>query len=103
MRFNVHEVVHGLGAGALLGVVSPRGDLLASLPPELRSAVWGAVGAAVSLVLARGASALGDVMTAAGRRWARRIDPEGAAAAKVGDKPAAPSGGAAETETETER
>ncbi len=87
--FDRHEVERGLGIGSLLGVVSPGGELLAGLPPELRSALWGALGAALSLVLTRGASAVGEVLSAAGRRYARRLDPAGAQV--VDEKPAAKS------------
>jgi len=96
VKFDGMAWERGLGWGTLLGVVSPGGDLLGSLPPEARSALWGAIGAAASLLLTRGASALGEVLTAAGRRWARRIDPHGAAAARVEEPATTPAEGTAE-------
>lgn len=98
MVFDRHGVAHALGAGSLMGVLGPGGPggvVLASWPPELRSALWGAIGAALSLVLMRGAAAVGDVLSAAGRRYARRLDPQGAQVADdkaAGEKPAEKAG-----------
>lgn len=55
-----------VGSGALLGVLGQSVNFLGSLPPDVRSAVWGAVGASF-------AYAVGVVIRAAGDRMAERI------------------------------
>lgn len=75
-----HERAHMLGSGALAGVLGLHLPGLQSLPADVRSAVWGAVGAALVGLIARGGAALGVVVAASGRRFARWIDPRGGAA-----------------------
>ena len=71
-----------LGVGALVGAVARHLPLLASvdIPPDVRSALLGALGAGATLIVSKAAGAIGDVLSAYGRRWARRI--EGASKAR---------------------
>ena len=92
-----HERVHMLGSGALAGLLGLHLPGLQSLPPDVRSLIWGAVGAALVTLITRGGQALGEVVRASGRRVAVWIDPRGAAvvevsAARASSEP--PAGGA---------
>lgn len=80
---NGHERAHMLGSGALAGVLGLHLPGLDMLPPDVRSAVWGAIGAALVGLIARGGQAFGEVVRASGRRVAVWIDPRGAAVVEV--------------------
>ncbi len=78
----MHSVGTGeraLGTGALAGLLGLHLPVLGDLPQDVRSLLWGAIGAGASVVIAKGAKALAAVVEAWGRRVARRIDPAGAA------------------------
>ena len=74
------------GSGALAGVLGLHLPVFGDLPQDVRSLFWGAIGAGVSVVVAKGAKALGTVVEAWGRRTARRLDP--ASASLVEQEPA---------------
>lgn len=75
------EVERALGSGALAGLLGLHLPVLSDLPPDARSVVLGAVGAGLSVVVARLARAVADAagrtLEAMGRRAARAIDPQG--------------------------
>lgn len=78
MLVRVGSGERALGSGALAGLLGLHLPVLGDLPPDVRSLLWGAIGAGLSVVVAKGARALGAVVEAWGRRVARRIDPQGA-------------------------
>lgn len=85
-----------LGAGTLAGVFGVHLPGLSALPPEARSAVWGAIGAGLAALVPHAAKALGRIVDALGRRAARAIDPTTAetVTAPEGAEGAAPAGAA---------
>ncbi len=101
------DVERALGSGALAGVLGLHLPVFSDLPADARSVVLGAVGAGLSVVVARLAGAIADAggrtLEAVGRRAARAIDPQGArevvaveaapeGAAVVGERAAARGG-----------